>query len=107
MYLDVADDFTVFATSSRIEQVRIAANLRHDTLEEHFNEYTLAGGKLDHPFGKELLSLWNFARKAEALRGKANDNNNEQIDYCFSVKDDRINITQRRRGSRLTRSYRN
>ena len=99
MYLDVADDFTVFATSSRIEQVRIAANLRHDTLEEHFNESTLAGGKLDHPFGKELLSLWNFACKAEALRGKANDSNNERIDYCFSVKDDRIDISQRRRGS--------
>ena len=99
MYLDVADDFTVFATSSRIEQVRVAANLRHDTLEAHFNEHTLAGGKLDHPFGKELVSLWNFACRAEALRGKANDSNNERIDYCFSVKNDRIDISQRRRGS--------
>ncbi len=35
----------------------------------------------------------------EALRGKANDSNNERIDYSFHVKDDRITISQRRRGS--------
>jgi exoribonuclease-2 len=99
MYLDVADDFTVFATSSRLEQVRVAANLRHDTLEEHFNEYALAAGSVDHPFGKELWALWNFARKMEAVRGKTNDSNNERIDYCFSVKDDHITICPRRRGS--------
>ncbi|SEL19794.1 ribonuclease catalytic domain-containing protein [Nitrosovibrio tenuis] len=99
MYLDVTDDFTVIATSSRIERVKVAANLRHDTLEEHFNESTLAGGHLDHPFGKELLALWNFASRLEALRGKTNDSNNERIDYSFYVKDDRITISQRRRGS--------
>ena len=42
MYLDVADDFTIVTTNSRIEQVKVAANLRHDTLEEHFNESSLA-----------------------------------------------------------------
>ncbi|HEX8873057.1 MAG TPA: RNB domain-containing ribonuclease [Nitrosospira sp.] len=99
MYLDVADDFTVTATSSRIERVNIAANLRHDTLEEHFNESTLAGGSLDHPFGAELQALWNLACRMEALRGKANDGNNERVDYSFNVKDDHVIITQRRRGS--------
>jgi exoribonuclease-2 len=99
MYLDVADDFTVFATNSRLEQVRVAANLRHDTLEAHFNEQSLAGGNVNHPFGKELLALWNFARKMEALRGKTNDSNNERIDYSFNVNDDHISIIPRRRGS--------
>ena len=99
MYLDVADDFTVTATNSRIEQVRVAANLRHDTLEAHFNESSLASGNVDHPFGKELLALWNFACKMEAARGKANDSNNEKIDYNFTVIDERISISQRRRGS--------
>ncbi len=99
MYLDVADDFTVIATNSRIERVKIAANLRHDTLEEHFNESTLAEGSLDHPLGNELLALWNLACKMEALRGKTNDSNNERIDYSFNVKDDHITIGQRRRGS--------
>lgn len=99
MYLDVADDFTITATHSCIEQVRVAANLRHDTLEQHFNEYTLASDNLDHPFGKELRTLWNFAGKMEALRGKASDSNNEKIDYSFNVKDDYVIISERRRGS--------
>ncbi len=99
MYLDVADDFTITATHSCIEQVKIAANLRHDTLEQHFNEYTLAGDNLDHPFGKELRALWNFACKMEASRGKASDSNNEKIDYSFNVKDDHVTISERRRGS--------
>lgn len=99
MYLDVADDFTVTGAKSCIEQVRIAANLRHDSLEERFNESSLAGGSIDHPFGQELLALWNFACKMEAARGKANDSNNEKIDYNFNVTDNRITISQRRRGS--------
>lgn len=99
MYLDVADDFTVINTTSRIERVKIVANLRHDTLEERFNESTVAGGNLDHPFGKELLALWNFACKREAFRGKTNDSNNEKIDYSFYVEGDRIIISERRRGS--------
>lgn len=99
MYIDVADDFTVIATTSRIERVKVAANLRHDVLEERFNEYTLATGSLDHPFGKALLALWKFACKMEAVRGKTNDSNNEKIDYSFHVEDDRITISERRRGS--------
>lgn len=99
MYLDVADDFTVTSTTSRIERVGVAANLRHDTLEEHFNEYTLAGGNVDHPFGKELLALWNFACRMEALRGKNNDSNNERIDYSFNISDGHVTINERRRGS--------
>ena len=99
MYLDVTDDFTVISATSRIERVKIAANLRHDTLEEHFNESALASGNIDHPLGHELLALWHLACKMEALRGKANDSNNERVDYSFHVKDDRITISQRRRGS--------
>jgi exoribonuclease-2 len=99
MYLEVADDFTIVTTHSCIEQVRISANLRHDTLEQHFNEQTLTGNTLDHPFGQELRSLWNFAGRMEALRGKGSDSNNDKIDYSFNVKDDFVMITERRRGS--------
>jgi exoribonuclease-2 len=99
MYLDVADDFTVTSVSSRIEQVKVAANLRHDTLEAYFNEHTLSQGNLDYPFSRELTALWKFACKMEALRGKTNDNNNERIDYSFIVEREQIAITQRRRGS--------
>jgi exoribonuclease-2 len=99
MYLDVADDFTITSVSSRIEQVKVAANLRHDTLEAYFNEHALSQGNIAHTFGRELMALWNFACKMEAFRGKTNDNNNERIDYSFSVEGDHITITQRRRGS--------
>ncbi|HET7061906.1 MAG TPA: ribonuclease catalytic domain-containing protein [Nitrosospira sp.] len=99
MYLDVADDFTITGTTSRVDQINVAANLRHDTLEECFNESTLAAGSVNHHFGNELLALWKFACKLEANRGKANDSNNDRMDYSFSVKDDRITISQRRRGS--------
>ncbi len=101
MYLDVADDFTVTATSSRIDQVRIAANLRRDTLEDDFNENTLARNNINCDFGQELKTLWNFARKMEYSRGKANDSNNERIDYGFSVKGDNVTIKERRRDSPL------
>lgn len=103
MYLDVADDFTVTTTYSRIEQVRISANLRHDMLEEHFNEYTVAEKSLNCVFGQELRTLWNFACKMEASRGKTNDNNNERIDYGFSVKEGNITINERRRNSPIVK----
>jgi exoribonuclease-2 len=99
MYLEVADDFTITGTTSRIERISVAANLRHDSLEECFNDTTLAAGSLTHPFGNELLVLWKLACKLEASRGKANDSNNDRVDYSFSVNDDRITISQRRRGS--------
>ena len=99
LYLDVADDFTVTATESRIEKINIVANLRHDTLEQHFNETTLRENKLDYPFAKELQTLWNFACKLEDVRGKSNDTNNDRIDYSFDIQDERITISERRRGS--------
>ncbi|MEE8207435.1 MAG: RNB domain-containing ribonuclease [Nitrosomonadaceae bacterium] len=99
MYLNVSDDFTVTTTHSCIEQVKIAANLRYDTLVEHFNEYTLEKNSLDCVFGQELKTLWNFARKMETSRGKANDSNNEKIDYGFSIKEGNVTINERRRDS--------
>jgi len=99
MYLEVADDFTVTSISSRIEQVRIAANLRRDTLEKDFNEKTLARNDINCTFGQELKLLWDFACKMEFSRGKANDSNNERIDYGFSVENGNVTIKERRRDS--------
>lgn len=99
LYIDVSDDFTVLSTTSRIEKINIVSNLRHNTLEQHFNETALNKTNLDHPFGKELRILWNFACKMEAMRGKANDTNNDKIDYSFDIQNDRVTINERRRGS--------
>ena len=86
LYLDVSDDFTVTGTESRIEKVKIVSNLRHNLLEQHFNEATLSKGDFKHTFSKELRLLWQFACKMEHQRGKANDINNDKIDYSFEIK---------------------
>ena len=99
LYLDVSDDFTVISTESRIEKIKIAANLRHNSLEQHFNESTLSKGDFEHTYSKELNLLWQFACKMENQRGKASDTNNDKIDYSFEIKNDHITISERRRGS--------
>lgn len=99
LYLDVSDDFTVTRSESRIEKIKIAANLRHNLLEQYFNETSLNKGNFEHPFSNELSLLWKFACKMENLRGKANDTNNDKIDYSFEIVNDHVTVIERRRGS--------
>lgn len=99
LYLDVADDYTVTHIENRIEKIKIEENLRHDTLETYFNENTISGTDTDFPFMSELRLLWHFACKMEASRGKANDANNDKVDYSFEVSDDHVTIRERRRGA--------
>ena len=98
----------ILGHESRVERIHIAANLRHDTLEPLFNEETLAAGRLDYPYAEELALLWNLVQKLETARGKPSDNNTQQTDYNFHVEseelvaghpNDRVSITNRRRGS--------
>ncbi len=99
LYMEVdSGTLAVLGTESRLERLHISANLRHDTLEPLFNEKTLAECKLDYPYASELTLLWNLSHKLEATRGKAGDNQ-QQVDYNFSVKDDVVTITNRLRGS--------
>jgi len=99
LYLDVADDYTVTHVESRIEKIKVIENLRHETLETYFNEDTLSTDHSDAPFMSELRSLWYFASKMEAVRGKVNDVNHDRIDYSFDVENDHVTIRTRRRGS--------
>ncbi len=99
LYLDVADDFTVTGSESKIEKIQVAANLRHNLLEQHFNETALNKGNFAHTFSRELSLLWKFACKMENQRGKANDTNNDKIDYSFEINNDHVTINERRRGS--------
>lgn len=99
MYLDLGPELEVRAIDSRLERVRIAANLRHDTLEAQFNEATLAEGRRDYPFAEELALLWALANRLQAARGKDGEGEQARVDYNFYVVDDRVTITERRRGS--------
>ncbi|HEU0233935.1 MAG TPA: RNB domain-containing ribonuclease [Gallionella sp.] len=98
----------ILGHESRVERIHVAANLRHDTLEPLFNEETLAAGKLDYPYANELALLWRLVQKLETARGKPSDNSTQQVDYNFHIEseelvaghpNDRVSITQRRRGS--------
>jgi exoribonuclease-2 len=98
LYVYLDDGLAPGAYETRIERVPVRANLRHDVLEAHFNEATLASGSLDFPFGPELKFLWSFALRVEAARGKA-PGGVERPDYNFYVEGDRVRIVERRRGS--------
>jgi exoribonuclease-2 len=113
MYNEVdGETLAILGHESRVERIHIAANLRHDRLEPLFNEETLAAGKLDYPYASELALLWNLAQKLEAGRGKPSDNSTQQMDYNFIIEseelvaghpNDRVSITQRRRGSPINK----
>ena len=101
LYLDVrGDDFSVENEHTRIERVRIAANLRHqqvESLDAAFLADDLPG---DIPFAGELHFLWRLAVAFEARRGKPSTSQ-ERPEYSFYVENDRVTIVERRRGTPL------
>ena len=100
MYLEVrSSDLAVVSSQTRVERVRISANLRRGVAEEKFNETTLAAGEPDFPFGNELKLLWQLAETLEKSRGKPEPAGAQQIDYNFYIENERVTITERRRGT--------
>ena len=97
LYLEIGPDFAIESLSTVADRVRIAANLRHETLEPLFNEHSIGQPGPDYPFRRELEWLYGFAVHLEAARGKA-----EQVqrhDYVFRVQDERVQISPRARGN--------
>ncbi len=98
LYVDVAPDMTIRGLHTQADTVRIAANLRHETLEPLFNEDTIKNPAApDYGFRRELEWLWGFACHLEAARGKADQV--QRLDYIFKVEDDRVRIQPRVRGN--------
>ena len=105
--------FATIASETRIERVRIAANLRHDRLDDVVSEETLAAGlPATVSFGEELTFLHRLARHLKAarevVRGKPENFN--RPDYSFRIEkdddspivgDERVEIVTRKRGSPL------
>ena len=98
LYAILDPDLTPVGYETRVELVPIAANLRIDALDAVFTDEALATGALDFRFGRELETLYRFARVLEAGRGKA-DSGPDRQDYNFYVENDRVRIVERRRGS--------
>ena len=107
LYLTVNEALEITAIASVIEEIHVAANLRHHEIEPWFNDATLASGELpEHPFRDQLLLLLRFAEAAEARRGKPSSHSG--LDYTFTIHGDlakpeqcRVEISPRPRGSPL------
>ena len=105
LYLDVrADDFTVETHHTRLERVRIAANLRHQAVEELDSAFLAGASRTDIPYSRELSTLWKVAVALERTRGKSSTVP-ERPDYTFRVAGSgegaRVIISERRRGAPL------
>ncbi len=109
--VDESARWRIVGSSSRIERVPIADNLRHDTLDDVVTEANLAGGTGDYPQKAAITVLWHFARALHAGRQAARvasglrPESHQRADYNFRVaRDDgheRVSITERRRGAPL------
>ena len=101
LYVDVNSVGEIAATETRLERVRVCANLRHEALEPVFNDAALASGVIDHPQAAELKVLWEFAsQRAKARRGDDAQQQN-RAEYTFRVAHERVHIGRRQRGSAI------
>ncbi len=102
----------VLGSETRAEMVMIAANLRHNLLDDVITEASLADGTGDYPFRSQLTRLWHFAGNLHDERQKARlasglrPESHSRADYNFYLDDQadggqRVRIEQRKRGSPL------
>lgn len=102
----------ILGSETRAELVNIAANLRHNLLEDVITEAALTAGTGDYPFRDALAHLWRFAgflyderQKARMASGLRPESHN-RADYSFYLDalpdgGERVRIEQRHRGSPL------
>ncbi|HTS55713.1 MAG TPA: RNB domain-containing ribonuclease [Burkholderiales bacterium] len=99
LYLEVSSDLAVRGNRTALEQIRMAANLRHAELEAQFNEESVTAALPDFPFMRELKLLWELATVLEAGRGRPEPVRAVHMDYNFYLENGRVRIVERRRGS--------
>ncbi len=104
--LDPAD-WSVLETETKAEAVPIAANLRHNDLDELVTEENLAAGTGEYPHKADIAVLWQWAQvlekgrmaKRESFGLKPEQTN--RVDFNFYVEDDVVTIVRRKRGAPL------
>ena len=104
LYLNVgAKDFALRGRHTKLERVKLAANLRHAghaALNAAFETGGANPARFGLPFEEELHTLWQLALALEARRGKPSVNA-ANLDYVFRVEDGRVMIEARKRGAPL------
>jgi exoribonuclease-2 len=103
---------TVVSAHTCAEQVNMAANLRHNLLDEVVTEEALEAGNGDFPFSAELSVLWPFAcalydgRQAARVASGLKPESQSRADYSFYLDPlesggEHVRIEPRKRGSPL------
>ncbi|RJG05106.1 RNB domain-containing ribonuclease [Noviherbaspirillum cavernae] len=100
-------DWSVVSTETKAELVPIAANLRHNELDELVTEEALAADAGDYPHKADIAQLWQWAQvlekgrmaKREGFGLKPEQTN--RVDFNFYVEDDVVTIARRKRGAPL------
>jgi exoribonuclease II len=101
LYLDINPlSYLVEGQETRVERVKIAANLRHHQVEALDAAFLAGEERGDLPFEAELFFLWRLALELEAARGKP-ATQQDRVDYNFYVDNERVSIVERRRGAPL------
>lgn len=94
------------SSHSRIESIEVVANLRHQDIEPLNELFAAAAPEAIEqaarvtPWAESLHTLYRFAQRLELDRGQSGSTN-DRPEYVFHVVDDRVAITERKRGSPL------
>lgn len=104
LYLTVgAEDYCIRSEDTRIEEVMIDRNVRHQDIEHGLTEEALQAGRVHGiPYSEELTFLWHLANARMAARGHV-EKSPPPIDYNFYVDQGRVEIVPRVRGNPIDR----
>ncbi len=102
LYLDINPlSHLVEGQETRVERVKIAANLRHHQVEALDAAFLAGEERGELPFEAELFFLWKLALELEAARSKQPAAHQDRVDYNFYVENERVRIVERKRGAPL------
>lgn len=101
----------LLSSETRLERIRVAENLRHETLSDDITAEALADPSAAVPYAEWVRPLWRYAQhlsaQRDAVRGKAE--NNSRVEYSFALEgphddpDTRVKLIPRRRDAPLDR----
>lgn len=102
IYFDVDGAFNVGAPACKIEAVNIAANLRIQAIEPHFNAETGLdeAGEMMFAHHQDLIWFYQFATALQKARGKYEPDRAPQYDYSIELDEKgKVSVVRRERGS--------
>lgn len=102
IYFDVDSEFNVGTPACKIEAVNIAANLRIQAIEPHFNAETGLdeAGEMMFAHHQDLIWFYQFAIALQKARGKYEPDRAPQYDYSIELDEEgNVSVVRRERGS--------